>query len=158
MGEEHPNTGSSYNNLGTVHFTEGQIEKAQDYYTKALHIYVTKLGANHPNTATIYSNLGHIYNMKKEYNQALEFYKKDLDVNMLILGNHIHTCFSHSYVSEIFYKLKQYSNAVEHCEKALKIAIDKFGLTHENTKAIEKNLETFKQYSTSTLTGTSNEQ
>ena len=57
LGEEHPSTATSYNNIGGVFDSRGDYPKALEYYQKALAIFEKVLGEEHPNTATVRNNI-----------------------------------------------------------------------------------------------------
>ena len=57
LGENHPDTASSYNTLAVIYKKEGEYKKAEELYLKSLNIRKSVLGENHPNTAASYNNL-----------------------------------------------------------------------------------------------------
>ena len=58
LGIDHPNTATTYHNIGSVYKDKGDYDKSLEYYLKCLIIYEQKLGIDHPNTATAYNNIG----------------------------------------------------------------------------------------------------
>ena len=61
LGEEHPDTATSYNNIGSIYNNMGDNKKALEYYELSLNIRKKILGEEHPDTATSYNNIGLIY-------------------------------------------------------------------------------------------------
>lgn len=61
LGEDHPNTGTSYNNLAVVYFRQRDNKKALSYYLKAYIVFVNKFGSNHPNARVAYENMEMIF-------------------------------------------------------------------------------------------------
>ena len=57
LGKEHPSTATTYNNMAGVYYSQGNYEKALDYYEKALKIFEEKLGSEHPYTKSVRGNL-----------------------------------------------------------------------------------------------------
>jgi tetratricopeptide (TPR) repeat protein len=57
LGLEHPDTATSYNNIGGVYASQGDYPKALEYYLKALAILENKLGKDHPYTQTVWNNI-----------------------------------------------------------------------------------------------------
>jgi tetratricopeptide (TPR) repeat protein len=57
LGEEHPDTAGSYNNLALNRITQGKYQEAEEGSRKALAIFREALGMEHPNTAASYHNL-----------------------------------------------------------------------------------------------------
>ncbi|MGV6809063.1 MAG: tetratricopeptide repeat protein, partial [bacterium] len=80
LGEQHPNTASSYNNLAYVYNTQGKLAQALPLFHKALTIRETQLGEQHPNTATSYHNLAYIYFKLNHCQKALYYAEKALAI------------------------------------------------------------------------------
>ena len=57
LGPKHPDTVIVYSNIAGVYRTQGNYEKALEYYEKALKILDEKLGPEHPNTKSARRNL-----------------------------------------------------------------------------------------------------
>jgi len=67
LGPDHPDTATSYNNIGDVYDAKGDYENALVEYRKALEIQLKVLGPDHPDTATSYNNIGAVYDAKGDY-------------------------------------------------------------------------------------------
>ena len=66
LGEDHPETAESYNNLATLLDIQGRYAEAEPLYRKALDIDRRVLGEDHPETARGYKNLAyHLYDISK---------------------------------------------------------------------------------------------
>ena len=76
LGDGHPDTATSYNNIGLVYSDMGENEKAIEFYKDALKIKKSKLGNTHPDIATIYNNIRLAYEKMGDYDEALEYYQK----------------------------------------------------------------------------------
>lgn len=48
LGEEHPDTAVSYNNLAVLYRSQGKYKAALDYYVRAYKIFKNKFGSGHP--------------------------------------------------------------------------------------------------------------
>jgi serine/threonine protein kinase len=57
LGEEHPATATSYNNLAANQNPQGRYAQAEEDCRKALAIHRKRLGEDHPHTAASYDNL-----------------------------------------------------------------------------------------------------
>ncbi|MBF0496957.1 MAG: CHAT domain-containing protein, partial [Deltaproteobacteria bacterium] len=79
-GSEHPDTATSYNNIGSVYDHMGDYPKALDNFQKALAIYFKVLGPEDPNTATSYNNIGLVYAHMGDYPKALDQARKALPI------------------------------------------------------------------------------
>ncbi len=92
LGEEHPDTAASYNNLAGVYASQGEYGKAEVLYKKALAIRERVLGEEHPDTATSYNNLAYVYERQGRYEIAINYYCKAYSVFVCRLGiDHPHT-------------------------------------------------------------------
>ncbi|MDQ7085764.1 MAG: tetratricopeptide repeat protein [Sulfurovum sp.] len=80
LGEEHPSTATSYNNLAGLYESMGAYEKAEPLYLKALKISEKLLGEEHPSTATSYNNLAGLYRAMGAYEKAEPLYLKALKI------------------------------------------------------------------------------
>ena len=61
MGQEHPDTAGTYNNLAGVYYGQSDYKKALDYYLRSYKVVIKKLGPAHPNTKIVYNNLKTAY-------------------------------------------------------------------------------------------------
>ena len=57
LGNEHPSTASTYNNIATVYYNQGDYAKALEWLGKASVIFEKVLGKEHPRTASTYNNI-----------------------------------------------------------------------------------------------------
>jgi hypothetical protein len=57
LGEQHPDTAQSLNNLGSLLRTMGELAAAKPYLEQALAICEDRLGASHSHTEIARSNL-----------------------------------------------------------------------------------------------------
>jgi len=89
LGLEHPDTASSYNNIGILYSDQGDYELALSYCQKALAIRKKVLGSEHPDTASSYNNIGILYRVQGDYEQAFDYFFKAYRVLKLKLNpNH----------------------------------------------------------------------
>jgi len=80
LGEKHPDTAISYNNLASLYNSKGEYNKAEPLYKKALKIREEVLGEQHPDTANSYWNLGLFYRDRKLCRKAKELLEKCIEV------------------------------------------------------------------------------
>ena len=50
LGTEHPDTATSYNNIGSVYYAQSDYDKALEYFNKACSTFEIVFGLEHPNT------------------------------------------------------------------------------------------------------------
>ena len=140
-GLEHPDTATSYNNIGVVYDDKGDYDTALECYLKALAIREKVLGLEHPDTATSYNNIGSVYFDQGDYDTALEYYFKDLAICEKVLGlEHPDTAASYKGMGVVYYGRGDYSKALEYYLKALSIEEKVLGLEHPSTAASYNNI------------------
>ncbi len=140
-GTDHPNTATSYNNIGMVYHHQGAYDQALEYYNKALEIKKKVLGENHPSTATSYNNIGMVYHHHGAYDQALECYNKALEIQKRVLGeDHPDTATSYNNIGLIYHHHGAYSQVLEYYNKALGIWKKVLGEDHPNTATSYSNI------------------
>ena len=76
LGEKHPYTAQSYNNVGYAYGNLGDEKTALEYLLKALKIMEEVLGEKHPYTAQSYNNVGYAYIKLGDEKTALEYFSK----------------------------------------------------------------------------------
>ena len=129
-----PDYGEAYNNIGMAYYSEGEYDRAIEYYQKALKIDLKKLGPEHPDTAIRYNNIGTGYYSKGEYDRAIEYYQKALKIDLKKLGaEHPKIAIRYNNIGEAYRSEGEYDRAIEYYQKALKIDLKKLGAEHPDT-------------------------
>ena len=97
----HPDIGTSYNNLGLVssNLGENYTEQAKEYYEKALRIARDIYGEEHIDVAAGYNNLGVFYSDKGQHYEAKKCHEKALIIGRKIYGE------DHPEVATTYYNL-----------------------------------------------------
>ena len=80
LGVNHPDTATSYSNIGALLREKGDLDGALQEHQKALKIRESVLGVNHPDTATSYNNIGALQQDKGDLDGALQHYQKALKI------------------------------------------------------------------------------
>ena len=141
-GDQHPSTGTTYNNLGFVWDDKGEYDKAIQYYEKSLTIRLKVHGDQHPSTGISYNNLGAVWKKKGEYDKAIEYYEKSLAIRLKIHGDqHTSTGVSYNNLGNCHKEKKQYSTAKKYYQKSYNIFLTKLGEDHKHTRLLEKKLK-----------------
>ncbi len=92
LGENHPSTASSLNNLALLYNSMGRYEEAEPIYKQALELKKQLLGENHPSTASSLNNLANLYSDMGRYEEAEPIYKQAVEIAERVLGeSHPHT-------------------------------------------------------------------
>jgi tetratricopeptide (TPR) repeat protein len=95
LGDNHPLTAQSLNNLAGLYESQGRYSEAEPLYKQALAIRKQQLGDNHPDTATSLNNLALLYRVQGRYSEAEPLYKQALAIRKQQLGdNHPDTATS----------------------------------------------------------------
>ncbi len=79
LPETHELIAASYNDLGLV-YIQLDVDKAFDYYEKALAIYEKLHGNEHPKLAITNTNLGVLYRSEKLYGDAVVYFESALKI------------------------------------------------------------------------------
>ena len=86
LGDAHPDTAASLQNLAFVNWKMGNDIGAERLYQQAIES-MTNVGARmHPTTATILENLGMLYRARRDYSRAEPLLQESLDIRTKILA------------------------------------------------------------------------
>jgi tetratricopeptide (TPR) repeat protein len=122
LGENHPNTTASINNLAFLLNAKGDYAEAEPLYRKALAICEKVSGENHPDTALSINNLACLLGEKGDYAAAEPLFRKALDIREKVLGeNHPHTASSIHNLASLLKGKGDYAEAEPLYRKALAI-------------------------------------
>ena len=86
LGDTHPHTITSMNNLALLYQSQGRYGEAEPLYTKALQLREKILGKEHPDTILSMNNLALLYQSQGRYGEAEPLYTKALQLCEKILG------------------------------------------------------------------------
>ena len=140
-GDQHPSTGTSYNNLGLVWSDKGEYGKAIDYHEKGLAIRLKVHGDQHPSTGISYNNLGLVWSYKGEYDKAIQYYEKSLAIDLKVHGDqHPSTSTSYNNLGFVWDDKGEYDKAIQYYEKSLAIRLKVHGDQHPSTGTSYNNL------------------
>jgi len=141
LGEEHPSTAATYNNLAGLYKSMGEYTKAEPLYLKALAICEKVLGEEHPSTAATYNNLAELYNSMGEYTKAEPLYLKALAICEKVLGEeHPSTASTYNNLAGLYNSMGEYTKAEPLYLKALAIDEKVLGEEHPSTAITYNNL------------------
>jgi tetratricopeptide (TPR) repeat protein len=134
VGEAHPETAQSSNNLAGNLYSQGRYKEAEETYTKALAVYRKALGEEHPDTATCWNNLAATLNAQGRFREAEDGFKKVLGIKRKVYGEeHPGTATSYSNLAHAQQAQGRYRDAEEGFRKALDIRRKLFGEQHPDT-------------------------
>ncbi|CAF1027911.1 unnamed protein product [Adineta steineri] len=111
-----------YHQLGLVHKSQGDYEKAIWYYEKPIEIYQKTLPSNYRSLAISYNSIGGVYSRMAEYSKALSSHEKAIEIEEKSLPpNHPSLATSYNDIGTVYYNMGEHSKALSSHEKALAI-------------------------------------
>ncbi|MFN7909951.1 MAG: CHAT domain-containing protein [Microcystis sp.] len=146
LGDNHPLTAQSLNNLAELYRVQGRYSEAEPLYNQALAISKQQLGDNHPDTAQSLNNLAALYRVQGRYSEAEPLYKQALAIRKQQLGdNHPDTATSLNNMAVLYQSQGRYKEAELLYKQALAIFKQQLGDNHPNTAQSLINLALFYQ-------------
>ena len=134
LGEEHPDTATSYYNVALNLNAQGRYDEAEPLYRKCLEIRQQVLGEEHPDTAGSYNNLAFNLNAQGRYDEAEPLFRKCLEIFQQVLGEeHPDTARSYNNVVFNLYAQGRYDEAEPLFRKCLEIRQQVLGEEHPDT-------------------------
>src|SRR5206468_2245165 len=86
LGEEHPLTAMSFNNVAFNLNSQGKYGDAEPMHLKALEIWRKTLGDEAPNTAIAYANFAKNLDAQAKFAEAQHLLQKALEIRRKVLG------------------------------------------------------------------------
>ncbi len=146
LGDNHPSTATSLNNLALLYQSQGRYSEAEPLYNRSLAITKEQLGDNHPSTATSLNNLALLYQSQGRYSEAEPLYNRSLAITKEQLGdNHPSTATSLNNLAFLYQSQGRYSEAEPLYKQALAIFKQQLGDNHPDTATSLNNLALFYQ-------------
>ncbi len=134
LGESHPDTATSYNNLANALGPQGKHAEAEAMLRKALAIYIAALGEAHPNTAANYNNLANVLGFQGKYAEVEAMHRKALAIYIAALGEaHPNTATSYNNLANALRSQGKYAEAEAMHRKVLAVRITALGEDHPDT-------------------------
>ena len=87
LGERHPDTATSLNNLALLLEAQGDYAAAKPLYEQALAIRKAVLGERHPDTANSLNNLAVLLEAQGDYAAAKPLYEQALAIRKAVLAS-----------------------------------------------------------------------
>jgi tetratricopeptide (TPR) repeat protein len=140
-GENHEDTGTTYNNMGVVLKHLERFDDAIRMYEKAASIRESTLGKDDPNCASTYNNLGSLYCKLLDLDKGLLQFRKALDIRRRAFGeNHEDVAQSYSNIGGALYQKGEYEEALKEHEKGLTIKEKCYGRDQPDTATSYENI------------------
>jgi tetratricopeptide (TPR) repeat protein len=74
LGRGHPSTLDTVHNVALVYSSQGEYERALEWYNRALDGYEKALGKDHSDTLDTAHNMALVFESQGEYEEVLEWY------------------------------------------------------------------------------------
>jgi tetratricopeptide (TPR) repeat protein len=91
LGDEHPDTLQSMNNLSVLYLDQGEAARAEPLLARLLEVRRRVLGEENPDTLTSMNNLAAAYRLEGKYTQAEPLLVKALAIKRRVLGEVHHS-------------------------------------------------------------------
>ena len=135
-GIDHPDTATSYHNIGLVYNSLGEYDQALECHLKAMTIREKIMGQNHPDTALSYNDIGLVYYNQLNPDKALDYITKAMTIREKLFGvGHRDTAESYNCMGATYYLLGDYDKTLEYNQKALAILGKELGIEQRDTAA-----------------------
>ncbi|MBE1596648.1 tetratricopeptide repeat protein [Streptomyces stelliscabiei] len=141
LGEDHPHTLASRNNLAYAYKSVGELGRAIELYEQTLKDRVRVLGEDHSGTLASRNNLASAYESAGDLGRAIELYEQILADRVRVLGeDHPDTLVSRNNLAGAYYTMGDLSRAIELYEQTLTDMVRVLGEDHPHTLASRNNL------------------
>ncbi|KAK5674032.1 hypothetical protein LTS10_013212 [Elasticomyces elasticus] len=141
LGEEHPDTLTSMNNLAGVLGSQGKYEAAESMHRQALAIREKVLGAEHPDTLMSMNNLALVLGSQGKYEAAESMHRQALAICEKVLGaEHPSTLTSMNNLALVLDRQGKYGVAESMHRQALAMWEKVLGAEHPDTLTSMNNL------------------
>ena len=127
--------------IAFIYNSQGEYDKALEWYQKDLEFKEKVLGKEHPDAAKTYHNIAEIYRNQGDYTTALDWNQKALEINEKVMGTeHPNTAVTYNNIASVYYSQNDFTAALLWYEKALEIFEKVLGEEHPNTSAMYNNI------------------
>ncbi|MCB9838542.1 MAG: tetratricopeptide repeat protein [Phycisphaeraceae bacterium] len=87
LGDDHPDTLDSINDMGLLLWSLGKLDEAEPYFVEALEGRRRTLGDDHPDTLVSINNVGTLLKSQGKPEQAEPYYRETLERSRRVLGD-----------------------------------------------------------------------
>jgi tetratricopeptide (TPR) repeat protein len=87
-GGPHPDTATSFNNIGEIYHDQGQYAKALEYHQRNLAMCQKLYTGPDVAVATCLNNIGRVYHNQRQYAQALNYLQQSLAMYRKLYAAH----------------------------------------------------------------------
>ena len=141
LGEEHPDTLTSINGLGTLYMYEGRYGEVEPLLVRALRLLRRTVGEDHPLTLDCMRNLGVLYRIQGRYDEAESLHLRALEVSRRALGDeHPHVLDAMNNLAMVYKSQGRHNAALPLFLQTLELRRRVLGEEHPDTLVSTNNL------------------
>jgi len=141
LGQDHPDTLTSRNNLAGVYQSAGDLGRAISLYERTLADRQRVLGQDHPDTLISRSNLAGVYQKAGDLDRAIRLSQRTLADRQRVLGeDHPKTLASRNNLAGAYQAAGDLDRAILLFEQALADSVRLLGQDHPQTLLVRNNL------------------
>ena len=141
LGDKHPDTAKSLNNLGTILIADKDYVGARPYLEEALEIHKEAMGEDDPTFAAYVHNLAGVLSLTGDYPAARTRYEQALAINERFFGEkHLRTATTLSDLGFLLHEMGDDKSARPYLERALDIRRELLGEKHTETVVVLRHL------------------
>ncbi len=141
LGEEHPETLDSMNDLANLYADQGSFDDAEPLYIRILECQKKVFGEEHQNTLSSMNNLAALRADQGRYDEAESLYIRTLECQIRVFGEeHPETLKTMNNLAILYLNQGRYDEAEQLNVKTLKITKSIFGEEHPETLDSMNNL------------------
>ncbi|WP_307860502.1 FxSxx-COOH system tetratricopeptide repeat protein [Actinokineospora baliensis] len=141
LGNDHPDTLSSQNNLANALNQLGRYNEATELHLATLEAFRHSLGNSHPRTLNSQNNLAGALSKLGRYNEAAELHRATLETRRRTLGdNHPHTLNSQNNLANALHQLGHHHETAELHRATLEARRRILGDIHPHTLDSQNNV------------------
>ena len=134
LGERHPDTINSMNNLAALFQAQGDYAAARPLYERALELCKQVQGERHPGTITSMNNLAMLLKAQGDFAAARPLYERALELRKEVQGElHPDTILTMNNLAQLLQAQGVYGAARPLCERALELCKQVLGERHPDS-------------------------
>ena len=133
LGEKHPDTLGTMEDLARVYWRQGRYDRAQSLFTKTVEGRREVLGEEHPDTLYSMNGLAVLYFSQGRYTEAESLYEKMLQISRSLLGEDISTVLFTGNLATVYRSQGRYDEAEPLYIKATEQSRRLLGEEHPDT-------------------------
>jgi len=118
--DEEPSLAEFYEMFGLTYFNMRKFDKAKQFYTDSLRIYIQENGKESEEAIRLYTSLGLTESFLNNHELSMENYEHALKGQIAALGEkHYKLGYTYHHIANLYYEKKNFEKAVEFYNKAI---------------------------------------